>query len=541
MTPFENKTLLLRLDKVQEDLRESGVFEERKIDTSRERSFSFVTYCIQRFLDNFTINETIEFITDAKNDQSIDIFHINDDNDVCEINLFQVKFKEKNLNATITEKEVSFFLEKVQELIIDGNTNDLPMNEHLRAQYQKFQEIFEHNKEIIVNIHLVTNGGDIGLQEKKTLEKFVKKFKPTIKKFCVHNSYGFFLDDESSVVEEIKIPISNNANISTNEEVPAYVVNIQAFHLAKLYQKFEESILEKNVRKLLKSKTNKEIEKSLLTNPKLFWHKNNGLSIVCRRAEITPINGMKNITLENPSIVNGGQTTKTIYNLFSNRDEDNEEEMQPFYDTQILVRVYQTTDEEIISNIVYGTNNQNKITAADLKSLHPNVKKIKLFFKENGVLLQTKRDSEFKAEISLEYLLQLYWSIFAQEPHSAKRSKTKLIENHFDEVFDKEDNATDLLASYNLCKYISSKLKDYKGADDIKRHGLFSLLFTMKKLNDDITGEGIDTKELDIAFEEAIELINKSISNEKIEFPELSAHNFFKSQKSTVSINRQIA
>ncbi len=537
MDNLENKSLSLKLDKLKVELENNNIFLQRGISNDTKTTFAFVVYTIQRFTGNYAINEIIEHVTEGSNDQCMDIFYINEDDECLEANIFQVKYRtENNLKGTIGENDIKLFLQSISDIIIDGNSKNLPVNSYLKEQLDKFSELSKDSSQfskLKVKLHLITNGARIGQQEIKTLEDFKNEHKNTIGNYEFRNDYDFFLEDLIDENGNIEIPISNNANISTNEEIPAYVVNISAYQLAKLYEKFKERILEKNVRKLLKSKTNKDIEDSLIRNPKLFWHKNNGLSVVCRRAEIKTVSGVKKIILENPYIVNGGQTTKTIYNLFSQKDESKEEDMQPFYDAQVIARIYQTTDEEVINNIVYGTNNQNKITAADLKSLNPNVKKIKQYFYEKNISLLTKRDSEQTVtgeSISIEHLLQVYCSIYKGIPHSAKISKTKLIEDEFDGVFSSDSKIENLHTSFLIYQSVDRLIKSC-AVSEITRHGLYAVLYSVVKVNPDLK-DNFEQRKLEATLKQALSDLVSIISEEKNKDTSFSAHNFFKSNRS---------
>jgi hypothetical protein len=51
-----------------------------------------------------------------------------------------------------------------------------------------------------------------------------------------------------------------------------------------------------------------------------FWWLNNGISVLCSRATVSA----KTLTIENAEIVNGLQTSREIYDVFSSRPELND-------------------------------------------------------------------------------------------------------------------------------------------------------------------------------------------------------------------------
>lgn len=542
MEKLENDILIKRLNAISKQLEEKNIFLERNIsDPSKKQSFCFVIYTLQRFLDNYSIDELMEYITEGSGDHDIDIFHIDEDDGVARFNIFQVKFKhENNLKKPFGEKEVESFLSKIKKILIENDENISPPNKFLQQKIAKFYDLINISEKQFINIYLVTNGQDLNDQERKTLDRFKQKNSiiNECKSLC---DYGFFIDNEDGNIGEINIPITGDDFLDMSGEIQSKIVNISAYQIAKLFEKFQDRILEKNVRKLLKGKTNQDIEESLLNNPKFFWYKNNGLSIVCKRMEIKTIGGKKSLVLENPYIVNGGQTTKTIFNLFKKRDENNDDEMKPFYESNIMARIYQTTDENVINQIVYGTNNQNKILASDLKSLNPNIKKIKIFFAEHDISLITKRDSEEKVKnnsISSDLLLQIYWAIYGDEPHRSKISKTTLINDKFDEVFNNENTHKNLITSFRIYKFVYNKVKELTNGDIIN-HGLFSILYTIVLVSPKLKTAYDETLIID-AYIKGIRILESVISQQRKLNKDFSPHNFFKSKKSTIEIQEYV-
>lgn len=551
MEKLDNDILEKRLGNLSDILKEKGIFKKRNIkdtDEGKKKSFSFVVYTLQRFLDTSAIDEIMEYITDGSNDNNIDILHIDDDYDeACiNINIFQVKYKiDKNLSGTIGANDVNLFLLKVKEIFIENKELNLPSNDFLSQQYNRFKQLLnsDSNSNINIKCYFVTNGADLNQPEKENINKF-KQENHVIKEIEILNKRNFFIENDRPV-KEITIPITEDP-ISMNTTIASKVVNIKTYHLAKLYHEYQDDILEKNVRKLLSSKTNKDIKDSFLKEPKNFWYKNNGLSIVCKRMEVKKAGGHNNLTLENPYIVNGGQTTKTIYNIFKECKEDNEEEMKSFYEAIIMARIYQTTDEDMIASIVYGTNNQNKIVISDLKSLNPKVNKIKDLFKEYDINLITKRDSEYEKkpyEITAELLLQIYCAMYEKIPHKSKISKSRLIQDYFDNVYGNTEIFKDLLNCVCYYYFINSQ-KNKQSEFTIKQlhiHGVYAILYTMFSLKqNELTSISTDNKQLKDTYEKTLKILNEIIKDQQKNI-DFSFHNFFKALKSTTLINDYVS
>ncbi len=540
MEKLENDILESRLKKVSQELERLGIYSKRSVLEKDKVSFAFVVYVLQRYLDNYDVDEIIDNITEGSLDNAIDILHIDNDasSDEIYINVFQCKYKtEKNLKSTIGENDIDLFLRKIKSIIIDKDTSNITMNPYLTKQLNLLWDITKVTEvnNIHLNLYLATNGADINEQEKKTLTQF-KQENSIIQDIKVFFKYEFLIGHKEVPVEDIHIPIDKNY-IQMNNGINTCIVSFSAYDIAKLYEKVGDAILEKNVRKLIKSKINQDIYNSLVADPKMFWYKNNGLSIVCERFEVKTISGRKEIEIKRPYIVNGGQTTKTIYNHYLDNKND-EDKLIPLYEANIIARIYQTTIPEQITDIVQGTNTQNKITMYDLKSANVNLKKIKDFFLENNVSLLINRDVEEKKlpdAINSDTLLQLYCSLYKGIPHKAKISISKLIEDYYDDVYNTPNIHMDLLNTFKIFQIIKKKNKENPEIQHL-RHSSFSLLYLMGMLHPEIKNSYSEDKII-TAYDESLAALNKIVEKQKNENKNFSNHNFFKSEKSTEIIN----
>ena len=542
MEKLENDILTARLRKVQTELEDLGIYEERNIQNAQKTSFAFVVYVLQRFLGNYNIEEIISNVTEGGQDNSIDILHIdNNSEDEININVFQCKYKtETNLTSTIGENEVDLFLRKVKTIIIDKDMSNISTNPNLEQQLNMLWDISKNTElnNIHLNLFLATNGANINEQEKNTLKKFQEE-NSIVKKIDILCDYDFMIGKQDTPIDKIVIPIDKNY-IQLNNGINTCIVSFSAFDIACLYEKTGDVILEKNVRKLIKSKINQNIYNSLIDDPGMFWYKNNGLSIVCERFEVKTMSGRKELEITHPYIVNGGQTTKTIYNHYL-RCANDEEKLTPLYDASVIARIYQTTAPEQITEIVQGTNTQNKITMYDLKSTNSNLRKIKEFFYENHISLLINRDIEeekLALSINSDTLLQLYCSLYIGIPHKAKISISKLIEDYYDDVYNTPDIHTKLLNTFKINQVIKNKNKEHTDIIHLK-HSSLSLLFLIGLLNPTLK-DVYDEELLMETYDNALNILNEIVEKQKTEDVNYSNHNFFKSEKSTIQIKNKL-
>lgn len=536
MKKIENDIIQSRLKNLQKQLESKGVFTSRNIREEGKLSFCFVVFTLQRFLDNYVVDEILDHITEGSDDNNFDIFHVDESEEAICLNLFQSKFRnESNLDKTIGANDIKLFLNSVENIIINGNSDNVVMNQALQDQYKYFTDVCNSDiPSMKVNLYLATNGSDLNPQEMRELKSFKDKHS-IIGEFKVLNTYGFYIDSIEEKVQKAEIKVSPKI-FTVNNKINACIVSFQTYELAKMFEQFEDRILEKNVRKLLKSSINQNLALSLSEDPEMFWYKNNGLSIVCSRWEDKMILGDRVLFLENPYIVNGGQTTKTIYNLFKEYEQEGKD-LAPFYESYVMARIYQTTDEDQITEIVQGTNNQNKITLYDLKSSNRSLREIKAFFSESNIALLVKRDVE-EAEknknqrvINADTLLQTYCATYKEVPHKSKANKNKLIFDFYDDVYntDQHNIHLDLLNSFYLYEFVRNAKKNKEHL----KHSFYSVLYLMVKLKPELK-KSFDGKLAEDAYAKAVVLLDEIVQSEK------SYHNFFKSERSTMAIGEKL-
>tara|TARA_X000000950_G_scaffold262538_1_gene333912 strand:- start:1746 stop:3854 length:2109 start_codon:yes stop_codon:yes gene_type:complete len=174
---------------------------------------------------------------------------------------------------------------------------------------------------------------------------------------------------------------------ANNEEakVKSYLCVMPGNVLSKLYDDFGQRLLESNVRTFLdfRSGVNKGIRRSLLMEPDNFFAFNNGLTVTASSIKTKDSDGSVLIEeLENMQIVNGGQTTASIY--FAKKDPGgiqdkkfSEIELEKiFIQMKLTVIENEELSEDMKSSISEYANTQNNIQTADLVSNHPFHKKL---------------------------------------------------------------------------------------------------------------------------------------------------------------------
>ncbi|OYX55759.1 MAG: AIPR protein [Brevundimonas subvibrioides] len=150
----------------------------------------------------------------------------------------------------------------------------------------------------------------------------------------------------------------------------AYLSVVPGELLSRIYDKWGARLLEANVRSFLQARggVNKGIRNTILNDPGMFFAYNNGVTATAEQVETVVENGTTYISsLTNLQIVNGGQTTASIFSA-GKKDKANLERI--FVQMKLSV-VDPERAMEVVPKISEFANSQNKVNAADFFANHP--------------------------------------------------------------------------------------------------------------------------------------------------------------------------
>lgn len=161
------------------------------------------------------------------------------------------------------------------------------------------------------------------------------------------------------------------------EKFESYLCVLSADMLADLYRQYSSRLLEKNVRSFLDFRgVNKGIKETIRKEPEKFIAYNNGLTITATK--IKTYEKKKKLYIESLTdfqIVNGGQTTATIY--FSKKDGLDVSKVRVMAKINVAKQTSDKELEELINNISEYSNAQSRVSKVDLRSRNPQLIKLK--------------------------------------------------------------------------------------------------------------------------------------------------------------------
>ncbi len=206
---------------------------------------------------------------------------------------------------------------------------------------------------------------------------------PTDKIGNVHTAYDvwdlsrvFRIDDPDGPRESLEIDFTKCGvrgipclpAFTGESSLQSYLLVMPGQILADLYRDYGERLLEQNVRTFLqfRGKINKGIRNTIINEPHMFFSYNNGLSATAESVDVDP-SGAKLLKIRNLQIVNGGQTTASIFTALKKDKAD----LSSVY-VQIKLSVIEPDHvEEIVPRISEYSNTQNRVNAADFFANHP--------------------------------------------------------------------------------------------------------------------------------------------------------------------------
>lgn len=291
------------------------------------------------------------------------------------LTLLVSKYQAKPIPEKIKKTEIDKLLKKVLKFYKTCGTNDFEALEESSDGYQAYKFIKGHKADIeTVNIILLTNDETI-----RYIPDDVHYGKITVRfdVWDIERLYQSVLGGtavERQLVVKLKKKYGESLPLikvkGDNEIYDCYIGVISGELLARIYETEGQDLIQKNVRSFLQAigKVNKGIKVSLANEPQMFMAYNNGISTIAESIAVDEgrsSGDIVNITeITGWQIVNGGQTTASIYNAYKAKLPLEQ------VNVQIKLSVIKQKDraEEIIHNISKYTNSQNKINMSDFNA-----------------------------------------------------------------------------------------------------------------------------------------------------------------------------
>ena len=222
--------------------------------------------------------------------------------------------------------------------------------------------------------------------------------------------------------------------------------------------KLRRNLFEANVRDYQGStQVNAEIQKALSEQwSEDFWWLNNGITIIADKITQTG----KTLTIEDPQVVNGLQTSREIFHYFKNSNAAGDER-------KILVRVISPETPPSRDRVIKATNSQTAISPASLRATDKIQWNIEQYLCNFG-LFYDRRKNLYKNEgkpldkiVSISAMAQALMAVVLHRPGTARARPSSLLKK--DEDYNKVFSATFPIevfrASIELSRLVEAHLR----------------------------------------------------------------------------------
>lgn len=453
-------------------------------------------------------------------------------------NHIQLIVIQSKTSASFKEDAISKFRDSAQDLFnLANNPADFAERYNadlidrvtlFRDSYSKLAKTFP---KIEIRYFYVTQGVDVH----PNVSGRVQKLQEDIVKLFSGADFSFEFIGASELLEMTR-NVPSTSRILEVAESPigtsagSYLCLVS---LSKYYEFISDSgvlarsIFESNVRDYQGSVVvNTGIRKTLENREsENFWYLNNGVTIITPKAVMAG----KQLTIEDPQIVNGLQTSHEIYQYFSKLDDHEGDERA------VLVRVICEEDEEARDRIIRATNSQTSIPPASLRSSDDIHRNIEDFLKSNGYYYDRKKNF-YKNQgmpvsriISIPYMAQAMMAIMLLKPDSARARPSTLINSDIEyrKIFSLDKPIDIYLKAVQIMKAVETHLKPENCETPLERKAITNIKFyvaMVASIKLAGTSQEIERKLSELPnVEISKEILNESLQKVLREFSELGA------------------
>jgi len=483
-------------------------------------------------------------------DRGIDALYIDSSENPNTVHLFNFKYTEifQNTDAFFPANEI----DKILGFLSSIMQQDESLREHVNpALFSKAQEIWNlfqsQNPKFIV--HICANYYYCFEEaERRRFERELSKYTALTAEYHVMPDLVQKLTHRGRKLVSGRVKaVDKNLFEKPGGDIRALIVELDARDLIRLVIDDEElrrtvdlsdySVLrghelledafEDNVRIYLKqrSRINQNIKNTALGEEShRFFFYNNGITLTCSRLEYPRAQRGPIIELDDIQVVNGGQTIHALFEAFQEKPEK-------FEDMEILCRIYQTSNQELSTNIAEYTNSQNPVKSRDIRSNDYVQKKLEKELLLKDYFYERKKgqyqDKPRSKRIDAEKAGQVLMAFFNELPAEAKDNKRLIFADKYDEIFNDSIMADGVL----LCLCLFSDIERERtriweeisadparwDAESYVAHSSYYFLYLLRKLAE------LKTIDLKLAqretifanYDESVELIRKAIEMEK--------------------------
>ena len=473
-----------------------GMIDELVQESGEDRGKAFEKFSISEILKNYDISEVDlqDGIVDGRNDGGIDGFYIFlnsrliknsediqiSDGAIIDVFLIQCKHDDSFKQAPLVSLHSSLIE------LLDLNINKEDFSSCYNDRVIKKREIFKklYRKFALKQLKLNIKVCYISRGNTTEIDSNISGKSDTIKTMVLDLFSDSFCDVLFLGSEELvnisrkkrngEVFLKTQKNLRYGEHF-VLVVNLKDYFdfLVSEDGELKRYFFEDNVRDYLGSvRTNNDILETLnSTEMPDFWLMNNGITIITDNVKMV---GDDEIVMDNVQIVNGMQSSNTIYNYFCSQKEKHDNDCR-----SILIKVIMKQDENMKKLIIQSTNNQTQIQVGSLMAVEKYQKDIEQYLLSEGFYYNRKDNEHLNSGIDASEIINplelasIHVALYLKLPFRATQLRQKHFksERRYDKIYNSEVNIK-LWSKYALMlKYLKKEFQIFRNDTSYNLNG----------------------------------------------------------------------
>lgn len=339
-------------------------------------------------------------------------------------------FQEEEIQ-TLYKKDVDVKFNRLKNFFIDCSNG---LYEKMEESYEHFSmayNIFQlNNKNNIEKVRLIIlSDGKATSSLQELPSEILNGINIEYRIIDIQYLYKVYLSENSGGDFDIDINIPCLKITTLSDKYESYLSYLAGDVIFDIYEQYGQKLFEQNVRTFLqfRGNVNKGLKNTIEYNPDMFFAYNNGITATASDVELDENGNI--VKIKNFQIVNGGQTTSSIYSSFKNSKLDVSK-----ISVQMKLSVVKdlSKQNEFISKVSEYANTQNKIDKSDFFSNSPFHKEFKQYSKSIWVSAiggSQRRTHWFYERVRGEYLNeQAYFTKSEQKQFQLENPKNQKVE-----------------------------------------------------------------------------------------------------------------
>jgi hypothetical protein len=429
-----------------------------KNDLPKAKSACFVALCAESVL-GLSDEEARECIVEGGNDFGVDGLHIADVADVeFTVTLFQGKYHQS------LEGTKGFPMSGIEKLVraIDAIFDpkvDVEFNDRLKERVEDIRSLIHDENIPRVRVIFCSNGTNWAANGQEVIDRAQSSQIKWDAHLGAEELIGL---KESTASINAQLHLSGVTLVEDYDYRRVAIGKIRVAELAALFEKEGDKLLERNVRRYLGQvgRVNKGIEATLTEaseRPNFYFY-NNGITLICTKFSFNALQRDDQIfRVEGMSVINGGQTCKTIQHVLKSLPADTKGLDEAF----VLVRLYELPEDDVefVRRITYATNSQNPVDLRDLQSNESVQKRL-----ESSLASLNFNYARYRSQsnvgrrvISSARAAEAVLAVWRRKPQLSKNQRSEHFGRLYDFIFTPDLNGAQVVVAVEIFRYVERR------------------------------------------------------------------------------------